>query len=245
MTNTRSRVSLVVLANKQQQCTVRGCSSARDSLSPYCGPHYRRSQRHGHPTAAPVRATLWKPYRARIRALLEANAGHPGLVHALTFLRQWTDQAVALDGQRRQQWASEVARLVRHGVQPLDLLTELGSVWMALQDHPQATQSDLHRDFAISKAVLQLAPRPRRVTRAAALKGSAGYAPRPRASALKQIGPHLVQALAPLLANLRQSLETEEDRARVEAAAMRQPLAPSPAAVARAVAALPFTNPNP
>lgn len=245
MTKPRRRVSVLVRMNSQHQCTSPGCTSNRVALQPYCSRHFGAVIRNGHPTAGPVPERLWKPYRPRIRALLEANAGHPGLLHALRWLQHWMAQAEALDGKRRHAWATEAARLKRHGVTPSDILAELAACWCALQDHPRATVDDTHRNWAMGKAVLHLAPRPRRISYESQRKGGTGYTPRIPGPALRDLAPQLTKALAPVLANLRQTLEQEQDRAQAEAALMRTPLAPSRAAIERAVLALPSPTNQP
>jgi hypothetical protein len=177
-----------------------------------------------------------------VRALLETNSGHPMVTHAQAFIQQWLSQAAAMDGRRGCAWATEVARLGRHGVNPLDLMTELAAVHVALKDKPGAVQGKQHRDFAISRALCLLAPRPRTVTLEARAKGTSGYAKKPLPSALRHIGPHLQQALAPLLALIVQALEQEQFRAKAEADRMWQPLAPSRAAVDQAVRAAETTT---
>jgi hypothetical protein len=233
----KTMLAHLVRQNIAHQCNVHRCTAQRVNISPYCARHYAAVCRNGHPTAAPVPESLWRPYRPRVRALLDANPDHPMVTHVQAFLRQWLSQAAALDGRRGCAWAGEVARLGRHGVSPLDLMTELAAVHVALREHPEATQGALHRDFAASKAICQLAPRPRTVTLEARAKGTHGYAKKPLPSALRHIAPHLQQALAPLLALVVQALEQEQFRAKAEADRMWQPLAPSLAAVDQAVRA--------
>jgi hypothetical protein len=145
-------------------------------------------------------------------------------------------EAVGQDG--RHHWATAAARLQRHGVSALDVLVELAACHAFLHTNPRVTLSDTHRDYVTSKAVLGLCPQPRRVTPAAAAKGTNGYSQKLRPAALRHVGPHLVQALAPLLSNTIRSLETDEERARAEVDEMRKPFQPTPTARAAAAAQL-------
>jgi len=89
---------------------------------------------------------------------------------------------------------------------------------MFLKSHPRAVPDDRSWDFAVSSAVLQLAPRPRRTTRRAgdhwpvnsAPGNSQSYAPKARTSALAFIGKHLRETFAPLLVNVQHSIESRD-----------------------------------
>lgn len=217
----QQRVSVMVRMNEAHYCDVPGCPENRKALSHYCSRHLGNIHRNGHPIGRPVSSHQWAPYRSKVREVYHSNSSHPGLTRALAWLSAWMVEAEAKDGHH--EWASEVSRVKRHGASALDVLVELASCWCYLEDHPRVTLSDTHRGWALSKAVLGLAPRPRRVTYEAARKGSRGYAPKAKPSALAFIGPHLVKVLGPLLINTHQSLQTESDRAKAELEAMRQP----------------------
>jgi hypothetical protein len=230
------RVSVAVRVNESRFCDIRACTQHRNSLSRWCSRHSAAAERNGDPLAKPIAASNWAPLRASIRQLYADNEKHPGLTRALQWVSSWMAQAVALDG--REHWASEVARVHRHGCSATDVLVELAACWSYLQENPRAITSDSHRDNTLSKAVCGLAPRPRRVSPEAAAKGTGGYAPKAKAAALKHIGPHLVRSLAPLLVTTHQSIETEQERARAQVEAMRLPFNPTNKAIAEAAQAI-------
>lgn len=236
------RVSVAVHLNEAHQCDVPGCGQHRYALSRWCSRHAATAERQGHPLARPIRPAQWATHRTRLRALYEQHQGsHAGLDWALSWLARWMADAVARDGQDHP--STEVARVVRHGVQPLDVLTELASAWVFLQLNPRGAISDTNRDYVLSRAVLGLAPRPRTVTAAASRKGTSGYAKQPHKAALAHVGPHLVRTLARLLANSLHSLQTEDERARAEVDLMRQPFSPTQRAIEQAAQA--HLTPNP
>lgn len=227
---THRRVSVAVRVNELRSCDIKGCTEHRYSLSRWCSRHAAAAERNGDPHAKPIAPSKWASHRTAVRQLYTENAAHAGLTRALSWLSSWMAQAVALDG--REHWASEVARVHRHGCSAMDVLVELAACWCYLQENPRATTSDSHRDFTLSKAVCGLAPRPRRVSTHAAAKGSNGYAQKTKPGALKHIGPHLVRTLGPLLISTHQSIETEQERARAEVEAMRLPFNPTNKAIA-------------
>lgn len=228
------RVSVAVRMNQAHFCEVSGCTDHRYALSRFCGLHAATAERQGHPLARPIKASNWAAHKSAIRDLFAQNSNHEGLQRALRWLSLWMEQAVALDGQHH--WASEVARIKRHGVSPLEVLVELAAAFAFLQDNPRAAMSDSHRDFTLSRAVCGLAPRPRTVTAAAKAKGTSGYARQPKAAALAHIGPHLVRTLAPLLSNVHRSIQTDGQRAQAEVDAMRAPFSTTNQAIERAAA---------
>ena len=126
--------------------------------------------------------------------------------------------------------APEVSRLVRHGVTPRDLLVELCSFWCYLQANPRALPDTRSEDFGLSRAVMHLAPRPRRVTREAEAKGNYGYSMRAKFSALDAIGSHLRSVLAFFLVNIAEAVSTRDVRKLATLQQLREPLA-SPTAV--------------
>jgi hypothetical protein len=181
-----------------------------------------------------VRVSNWAPYRKKVREVYQTNSAHEGLTRALQLLDAWMLNATCLANSKP--WAAEIDRVKRHGCSALDVLVELAAVWCFLQDNPRATQSDSHRDFTISQAVLGLAPRPRTVTAAAAMRGASGYTPKAKPAALRHIGPELRRMFGPLLVTTHQSLQTEAERARVEIAAFRIPFQPTTTALQQAAA---------
>lgn len=216
------------LINEQKCCDAPGCSMPREGINRWCLSHLNTVRRYGHPAAGPLRSTRWATERTQVRNLLEANEDHPGLQQVLTMLKAWIGRAAA--NESAYPGAEEVARIARHGVQPLEVLVEVCAFWSWLQLNPRAIPqggADGTRavDFAISRAVFGLAPRPRRVSWAS--PGKAPYSPKARSTALAHIGQHLRQTLAPFLVNVSHHVEPPEAKAAKAAEAMKAPFRPS------------------
>lgn len=139
--------------------------------------------------------------------------------------------------------APEIARLVLHGVSPRDLLVEVCAFWCFLQDNPRALPDKRSEDFGLSRAVMHLAPRPRRFTREAVAKGTTGYPLRPKFSALDSLGAWLRSVLASFLVNVAEAVATKETRAAETLAQLRAPLV-SPTAVYLNDAAAKHSSPS-
>jgi hypothetical protein len=220
--------------NMSHMCKARGCTQHRESLGAYCHTHNLRYRRFGHPNARPIKPLQYRPYRKLVNDLLEANKDHPGMVAALGYVEKYMQQSAADEASSK--GAPEVARVARHGVSPKEVLIEVCAFWCWLQDHPRSLPDTKAEDFAISRAVMAMAPRPRRISREAALKGTAGYPMRAKFSALNAIGTHLRSVLAFFLANVAEAVATRDVRAKETLQALRAPLA-SPITVFLAEAA--------
>lgn len=212
------------LLNERQCCDASGCHSARHGVNRWCREHLNTAKRYGHPQAGPLRATRWATERDQVRALLSANGDHPGLQQVLSMLKAW--MATATSNESAYPGANEVARVARHGVPPMDILVEVCAFWAWLQSNPRALpqggpDGDRAVDFAVSRAVCGLAPRPRRVSWASPTKTS--YSPKARSTSLAHIGRHLRQSLAPFLANVSHHVEPPEAKAARAAEAMKAP----------------------
>jgi hypothetical protein len=202
--------------NSLHRCNAPGCAWDRRGLSQFCRSHAETTARYGEPTGTPIDPKRWALYRQQVQEVFQVNHDHPGLVNALQFIREWMAQAVE-DG-RAFPGAEELKRLMLSGVSPMEVLLEVSAFYAFSQACPHTCRTDKGWDYAMSRAVFRLAPRPRRRTR----KGT--YAPQPRASALGHIGKHLRQVLAGFLANVQLALEAREDAKRAAMEAWRQPL---------------------
>ncbi len=219
-----------VVANEQHQCQHRGCSRLRVGINAWCMPCLQKTRQYGHPAARPLRPSLWAFERRQVQQLLAANADHPGLRCVLSVLNDWSARASGDEAAFK--GAREVARLARHGVSSLDLLTEAAafSVWLQQNHHRLPDQRAC--DFAMSRALFALAPRPRRMTRGpgggwpvtGTAPASQSYSPKPLPSGLAYVGAHLRTVLAPFLANVAHSLELQQQQQADLQAAMRAPL---------------------
>jgi hypothetical protein len=218
-----------VAKNQGHACSLNLCSLPRAGLNRWCSRHTAQANRYGHPNAGPLHPKQWATQRSEVAALFVKNASHPGQRQALDVVAGLLAQASANEQAFR--GAEELARLARHGVQPLAVLTELCAVVIFLQAKPLAVPDDRSFDFAVSSAVFKLAPRTRRFTRKAGTpwpvtreaNDASSYSPKARPSALANIGRLLRQSLAPLLSNVQLSLQSREAQRVAFEAAMKAP----------------------
>lgn len=162
--------------------------------------------------------------------LFARNLTHKGHLQAVEWVNGLVARATHNEGTFK--GASEVARLARHGVKAVDILTELCAVTMYLDANPRAVPDDRAANYAVSSAVFKLAPRPRRITRkvgsawGVTVKPAGGnsYAPKPRTSALAFVGQHLRQSLAPFISNVQRSLQSRDAQRKAFEAELSVPL---------------------
>jgi hypothetical protein len=216
--------SLARHINEQQCCDAPGCRLPRTTIERFCKTHRTAYVRYGHPAGAPLKPAAWAPIATQVRSLLSANADHPGTQQVRQFLSNW--MATATANENAFYGAQELARISRHGVNAMDVLVEVCAFWTWLQRNPHALpqgsrDSDRAVDFAVSRAVFALAPRPKRVSWHK--PGSRAYSTKARSSGLAYIGKHLRQTLAPFLVNVAHSIQPEEVLKAKAAEAMRAP----------------------
>ena len=227
-------VDIAKAANSAKACNASGCAELRNGLDLHCTNHQRTHSRYGHPLARPVKPSDYFAYRKPVLEIFKANASHPGLVSALDWVTKWmetaTASAVTSATVKALKEAHEVARLVRHGVTPFDVLVEVCAFWCWLQDNPRALPDTKAEDFGLSRAVLGLAPRLRTVTAEAIAKGKHGYAVRPKFSALNVIGSQMRAVLCFFLVNTHEAVSTRDTRKAQTLEQLRAPLV-SPTAV--------------
>lgn len=234
-----TRMGLAKDRNESRECNARGCNERRHGLDLHCAQHNTAYRRYGHSAAHPIKPASWAPYRKEVLSVFSANEQHPGLLASLDYVQRWLQESA--EDESSSKAAPELARLVRESVSSQDVLTEVCAFWCYLQDNPRALPDTKSQDFAISRAIMLLAPRPRRYTREAITKSSNGYAPRCKFSALDSIGAWLRSVLAFFLANVHEAVSTRDSRALETLQALRAPLA-SPTSDYLAQAAIKTTS---
>jgi hypothetical protein len=219
-----------VAANERTHCdNHKNCGGLRAGINRFCAACLPRSRLYGHPEARLLRPSMWATERQRVAQLLAVNADHPGLRAVMSFLDGWSARACA-NGQAFK-GAEDVARVARHGVSTMTVLTELAAFHVWLQRNPHGLPDQRACDFAMSRAVFGLAPRPRRFVRAGGrwpvgdtMTAKNSYSPKPRASGLAYVGGHLREVLGPFLANVALSIEQQDQQKADYLSAMRAPL---------------------
>lgn len=235
----RTPLGIAKARNSSKECSARGCDERRHGLDAYCTQHNTAYRRYGHSAAPPIKPARYIPYRKEVLAVFGANETHPGLVASLDYVERWLQGAAHDESSSKA--APELARLVREGVSPQDVLVESCAFWCHLKDSPRALPDTRSEDFALSRAVMALAPRPRRYTREAIQKGTTGYQQRSKFSALNSIGTWLRSVLAFFFASVYEAVSNRDARSLATLQALRAPLA-SPTASYLAQAALKSIN---
>ena len=226
-----SSLTASISRNQSLTCSLHHCSFLRTGLNLWCKAHTVKAMRYGSPNGKPLNPKLWASERAAVSDLFQRNATHAGQLQAVEVIDGLMTRASANEGAFK--GGEELARLARHGVRALDILTEVCAISLYLNANPRAVPDDRSWDVAVSAAVFKLAPRPRRMTRkpgtpwpvSSKAVAASSYAPKPRTSALLYVGRHLRQSLAPLIANVQRAIETREAQHAAFRAAMSVPLA--------------------
>jgi hypothetical protein len=207
--------------NSRRPCNAPGCHFPRHRLNAQCLQHLQPARTYGHPMGRPVPPAWLAHYRQQVGALFSANPSHAGLLQATEFLRGWMAKATA--DHLAYRGAEEMARLLRLGVSPRAVLVELVAIQAWLVDNPRFLPDDRSRDFAISRAIFGLAPRPRTPTRrpdggrALVVTGANSRystAKKARVSALSNVGQFLRQTLSTFSTNVLLHLEQIEQQRR-------------------------------
>jgi hypothetical protein len=233
-----TKLRTLIAINQQRECEFPECCRPRQKITRYCNAHARAWRQYGHPLAKPLDARMWRDKRLQVRQVFDGHPDHPGLVNMLAYLKQYLGAAgksdTAFSGAR------EVGRLQRAGVSPLNFLIEACACWSHLSDNPRTVPDDRSAAWAVARAVLQLAARPRRPYRPSAKipwrEAGATYALKPRSSDIGAVSVHLRELLAPLVVNVQAALK-QRDQQKVQALqALRQPFhAPTVALLAEEV----------
>lgn len=200
-------------SNSFKTCQAPGCSSQRSGLRLWCRTHLRLSNAYGHPDAKPLQGSLWATQRAEVSKLFADQSTHPGLLQANRWLSTLMTQAAA--NERAFKGAEEIARLGRAGVKPEALLVEACALHLWVTDTGHRWPTDLAADFAMSRAVFALAPRPRTATKG--VHGTWGrptttpqsYSAKAKRSALAYVGGHFRECLAPLMVTVASAVQAQ------------------------------------
>lgn len=223
------KMAVASATNELQQCQAPGCRQQREGVALHCRAHNNIYKQYGHPLGRPIPAKHWAPQRAIVAELLTTNADHPGVTQATLVVSDWV--AKAQRSADAYKGAEEVRRLVMHGISARDILATVSAVSLYLHQNPRAVLSDRAADYAISRAVFGLAPRPRRILKTptgwGSVKKPTSYSPKARASGMAAVGKYLREALSPFLANVLRSVETLGEQKAQAQAAMAAPLRPA------------------
>jgi hypothetical protein len=203
----------MVEANAFRGCQMRGCNHQRVGLGAWCRAHSQQAKKYGHPDARPLKPSQWAQERKEVQALFKGCHDHPGLLQVLGYLGAWVTKAV--DNERAFKGAREIVRLKQAGISEEAILTETCAFW--LWSRKVSFPSDRAFDYALSRAVFALAPRPRRSTRGPGISGTwgrsttapASYSIKALPSALAYVGKYLRQVLSTFLSTVSTAIEQQ------------------------------------
>ncbi|WKB55967.1 hypothetical protein [Eleftheria terrae] len=208
-------------ANQGHSCTVAGCGRRRSGFHSLCNHHKDKARLYGDPLGKPVHAQEYQDLILQVRELFDSQPDHLCLVASLKAVTAWTAEAAAASGRGQEPFpgAEEVARVLRHGVQPREFLVVLCAFLVFAGQQSQRFAGRQAEDFALSHALFKLAPRPRKFTR----NGESSSSIPPKFAALKHVGRYLRQLLAPLAALTRMAVEARDQQKQELQDGMRQP----------------------
>jgi hypothetical protein len=138
--------------HNSRPCEVRGCASPRYGVSNYCLVHRRANRAHGHPLGYRIWPRDIAAERKEVRRILREQPDYPGLRSGLSWTQALLSRGVILD-------CDEFERLSSAGVTARRIVEECAALWMYAHRNPARLDDDSRLTFALSKAVLTLAPR--------------------------------------------------------------------------------------
>lgn len=229
LSSAKARTNLV--RNTNLACRASGCSQRRRGFSTFCRQCLPNAKRLGHPNARAIWPSEYRDPENKVNDLFVCNPDHAGLVYVTQALGSWMQEAVAAADlapkNRPHPSVEEVARLVRHGVTASALLVRLCAVFAFLRSNPNVLPNDDARAFAISHAVIKLAPRARRQSRTR----KSQWVVAPKSGAVAHLGRHLSGWLVAFLETVAQAVEQREQQRASVQQSLREPFGVPAAAI--------------
>lgn len=208
-----------------------GCNLHRHRVSGYCRRHTAANYQYGHPNGRRITPQEYDGVSCEVIAFLDENVDHPAVRASVVWLEQWQDAAWSNGPQTVA--AKPMQRLKEHGVIGLDILKAAASIWVYSQRNHKQLPDDNRLTYAISLAVLRLAPRDRITSPGA--KQRTQYR-RHTGCVRRQLGAHLRRHLAVFVVNLVDGLDRKEIERRQALSALHRPF------VNRTALAIPTAN---
>lgn len=196
------------------RCDAPGCRLYADRIGRYCDAHQKRDERHGHPTAAPIKAAEMRPFVECCRAFIAEQRAHPGVAAALQWIGEtirsgrpvapWRVHRKTPAGDRVSGW---LAQLAADEVSPEEILATICAVYLlrewAPRRFPRCPRDRFFRHQTALR-VLRLA-RGRWLFNEKAQRGTVWRA-RVTAGTREALGETLVRTLGPLALNAARHL---------------------------------------
>jgi hypothetical protein len=211
---TKSHINITIQRNEGRQCKASGCTNLRSRVSALCKKHTRTRHLYGHPLGRSIPLREYVGVSEEIAGFIVARREHPAIVAALRWIANW-----CIDSSTPAHRAMD--RLHLRGVPTETILTSALAPWLYSHRRPSRLPDDLRLTYAISLAVLALAPRERRPSRSNAGRS---YTARHTADVRRGVGERIRNNLSPLFANICIALERIEAEQRSHQDALRVPL---------------------
>jgi hypothetical protein len=191
-----------IARNINLKCKATSCNNPRLNLSGYCRQHFKRANLYGSPLGKSLRQSEYRREYEDASALITKNLSHVATVTCLKFIQDWLDKAS--NGQACVK-ASEMARLAKGGVKPLDILLETSAIFLYSQRKPKHLPDDEQLSYQIGIAVLRLVAQHSYTN----INGKKSYR-KPSGTERKSIGEHLRQSLGLFLFNVTTAINKQE-----------------------------------
>ena len=196
--------------NSRHKCKLSSCQQRRFRLSGYCRKHDNANKSWGHPCGSNLDDRDLVDYYDAVSAIIDANREHKGIKTGIRFFEIWMMTASMQDDMERKTayCAFHLSRLYHAGVDPVDLLKAVASVWLYHETNEGrlGIYSDKHCRYLMGHKVLKFLPITQR-------KGRAMY---PSGKERRIAGQHIQDSIGVLLVNIartaKQQMRQEQER---------------------------------
>jgi len=161
-----SRLSIERNKASRRQCEITTCFQPVQKFGRYCDRHDKQAEVTGHPLGHTIRISELKPYLKPASRYIKQHKDHPAIAACLQWLNELVygsrvrglQQRLAASPQHRlYRWLDQ---LERSGAFPDELLAITVSLYLYLEDQPQAFKSDRHFRHQLAIRFLRKAPAP-------------------------------------------------------------------------------------
>jgi hypothetical protein len=196
---------------KGKPCAVPGCTRlVTHNLGTYCVRHADRMRRYGNATGSAIAKHHLKAHRNDLRLFLRLHKDHRGLQAGLRVIRDWL--ADIQEGKQDAPGYMDAVRLIHHGVEALDILTEAAACYLYIEQHSAHYRTRVEIVKQLGTAVLRLAPRRKRGTWKAHRSSGGSYVPI-GGNSRREVGELILTNLSGLLVNIGAGLQAAKQLA--------------------------------
>ena len=143
--------------NNAKQCDCKDCYRSRFALSKYCRVHHYRYVTYGSPDGRRIPPNEYSHEEQLVTDFLKKHVDHPAIKSAVAWFTTWLTDA---RDKKPVTGSSEFYWLYSKGVEGIDCLKRVLSIWLYAHNHPHRLPGDVRLDYALSNAVTGLVSRP-------------------------------------------------------------------------------------